>query len=56
MTICLTREELVQLTGKTERSQKRYDSQAKELDALGISYIRCSDKTWIVFRPLVDAG
>lgn len=57
MGICLTREELEELTGKTERAQKRYDSQAKELEHLRIPYLRRSDETLIVFRRNVeDAG
>jgi hypothetical protein len=55
-TICLSREELEALSGKSERAQKRYDSQAKELDALRIPYQRRTDKTLIVYRRHVDPG
>lgn len=46
----LSPHELELLTGKTERGQKRFDSQAKELMALGIPFLRRSDKTLIVYR------
>lgn len=46
----LTPDELELLTGKTERGQKRYASQEKELRALGIPFLRRSDKTLIVYR------
>lgn len=51
----LTPDEIVALTGRTERAQKRYGSQATELDALGIPYTPRSDKTLIVFKAHVDA-
>lgn len=52
----LTPEELEQLTGKTERAQKRYASQEVELGHLGIPYTKRSDKSLIVFRRHVDDG
>lgn len=56
MSICLTPKELAEFTGKTERAQKRFGAQQKELEHLGIPYLRRSDKTLIVFRRLVDPG
>jgi hypothetical protein len=55
-TLVLTPDELVELTCKTERAQKRFSAQEKELEHLGIPYIRRSDKTLIVFRRIVDPG
>lgn len=52
----LTPEELEHLTAKTERAQKRYGSQAKELEHLGIPYVKRSDGTLIVFKRHVDNG
>lgn len=58
----LTPDELVELTGRTARAQKRYGSQARELDALGIAYAARSDKTLIVYhahattRPTTQAS
>ena len=51
----LTPDEIAALTGKSERAQKRYGSQARELDALGIPYTTRSDKTLIVFKAHVHA-
>lgn len=52
--LLLTPAELELLTGKTERGQKRYDSQAKVLDALRVPFLRRPDKTLIVYRHLVE--
>lgn len=52
----LTPEELELLTAKTERAQKRYGSQATELDHLGIPYLTRSDGTLIVFKRYLDNG
>lgn len=49
----LTPAELEAFTGKSARAQKRYGSQAAELDALGIPYLPRSDKTLIVYRAHV---
>lgn len=46
----LTPAELEEITGKSQRAQKRYGSQAKELDRLGIPYTPRTDKTLIVYR------
>jgi hypothetical protein len=54
--VILTPEELEHLTRKTERAQKRYGSQAAELDHLGIPYLKRSDGTLIVFTRHVDNG
>ena len=43
-------EELEAFTRKSERAQKRYDSQAKVLDAMGIPFLRRPDQTLIVYR------
>lgn len=51
----LTPSEIKQLTGRTERAQKRYGSQARELDALGIPYTARTDETLIVFKAHVHA-
>ena len=56
MSICLTPEELEELTGKTERGQRRYASQEKELRHLRIPFLRRSDGTLIVLRRHVDPG
>lgn len=52
----LTPEELELLTAKTERAQKRYGSQAAELDHLGIPYVKRSDGTIVVFKRYIDNG
>jgi len=52
----LAPDELELLTSKTERAQKRYGSQAAEIEYLGIPYVRRSDGTLIVFRRHVDNG
>ena len=52
----LSRAELELLTSKTERAQKRYGSQAAELEHLGIPYVKRSDGTLIVFRRHIDNG
>jgi hypothetical protein len=52
----LTPDELEQLTGKTERAQKRYGSQAAELEHLGIPYLKRSNGTLIVFKRHLDNG
>jgi hypothetical protein len=52
--LLLTPDELELLTGKTERAQKRYGSQARELEALGVPFIMRSDRTLIVYRRHVD--
>ena len=52
----LTPEQLELLTAKTERAQKRYGSQAAELEHLGIPYAKRSDGTLIVFTRHVDNG
>jgi Domain of unknown function (DUF4224) len=44
----LTPEDLELLTGKTERAQKRYGSQAVVLTHLGIPFLLRPDKTLIV--------
>jgi Domain of unknown function (DUF4224) len=51
----LTPEELELLTGKTERAQKRYGSQAVVLTHLGIPFLLRPDKTLIVYRRHADA-
>ena len=51
----LTPNELAAFTGKTERAQKRYSSQAKVLRAMGIPYLPRPDKTLIVYRSHTDA-
>lgn len=51
----LTPDEIELLTGKTERAQKRYGSQARELQALGVSFLTRSDRTLIVYRSHADA-
>jgi hypothetical protein len=50
----LTRQELELFTGKTERAQKRYGSQAAVLHKLGIPHLLRPDKTLIVFKIHVD--
>ncbi len=52
----LTPEQLELLTAKTERAQKRYGSQAAELEHLGIPYVKRSDGTLIVFMRHIDNG
>ena len=52
----LTPEELELLTAKTERAQKRYGSQAAELEHLGIPYLTRSDGTLIIFKRHIDNG
>ncbi len=52
----LNPEQLELLTAKTERAQKRYGSQAAELDHLGIPYVKRSDGTLIVFMRHIDNG
>jgi hypothetical protein len=54
--VILTPEELELLTAKTERAQKRFGSQATELDHLGIPYLKRSDGTLIVFKRHLDNG
>lgn len=54
--VILSAEELQQITGRTARAQKRYGSQAAELDHLGIPYLRRSDGTLIVFKRHLDNG
>jgi hypothetical protein len=54
MSICLTPEELEQVTGKSERAQKRYGSQAKVLAGMKIPFLRRPDKTLVVLRRSVD--
>lgn len=51
----LTPAELELLTGKTERAQKRYDSQARELAALRVPFAKRTDNTLIVYRAHADA-
>jgi len=53
--IC-TPAELEAFTRKTERAQKRYDSQVEVLKHLGIPYTKRPDKTLIVYRRHVDNG
>lgn len=55
MTPWLTPEELETYTGKTERAQKRYGSQATVLTALGVPFTVRPDKTLIVCRAHIDA-
>ena len=50
----LTRAEIEFFTGKTERAQKRYGSQAAVLDKLRIPYLLRPDRTLIVFRIHID--
>jgi len=52
----LTTSELQLLTGKTQRAQKRYGSQATVLDALGIPYTSRPDGTLIVFHTNIENG
>jgi hypothetical protein len=53
--VILTPAELELLTGKTARAQKRYGSQARELELLGVPYLLRSDRTLIVYRNHTDA-
>jgi Domain of unknown function (DUF4224) len=46
----LTPDELELLTGKSERAQKRYGSQATVLTHLDIPFLPRPDKTLIVYR------
>jgi hypothetical protein len=50
----LTPAEVELLTGRTERAQKRYGSQATELEQLGVPFATRSDRTLIVYRRHVD--
>lgn len=50
----LSPEELEKITGKTERAQKRYGSQAEVLKALHIPHLLRPDKTLIVYRCFVE--
>lgn len=49
MTICLTRDELIQITGKKHR-----DAQLRVLVALGIDYKERPDGEILVLRTLVE--
>lgn len=51
MSLCLTLEELRELTGR-----KRSDAQARELVHLGIPFLKRSDGTLIVFRAHVEGA
>lgn len=51
----LAPDEIAALTGKSERAQKRYGSQARELRALGIPFAVRTDKTLIVYREHAHA-
>ena len=55
-TVILSPEQLELVTSKTARAQKRYGSQAAELDHLGIPYVKRSDGTLIVFTRHIDNG
>ena len=52
----LTPDQLELFTGKTARAQKRFGSQAVELDHLGIPYAKRSDGTLIVYTRHVENG
>lgn len=45
MSICLTRAELEELTGKSERAQKQYGAQEKELSHLRIPSLTASSSS-----------
>jgi hypothetical protein len=52
----LSGEEIAAFTGKTQRAQRRYGSQATVLLALGGPFMSRPDKTLIVYRAHVDAS
>lgn len=50
MMMFLTQAEIADLTQRTQR-----DAQARELDAMGITYKRRRDKSLVVLRAVVEA-
>jgi len=54
--VIVTSDELEHFTGKTDRAQKRYGSQAAERNDLGVQFPTWADGTLAIFKRHLDDG